>query len=85
MAREYNPSLDVRVLLSRIDPRTKDTGEMLTYLEGQGLNVLTARICERVAFRRSTGEGATVQEIGKDQQATAEMEAFFEEVTKFEY
>ena len=82
LAREYNPSLDVRVLLFRIDPRTKDTGEMLTYLEGQGLNVLTARVCERVAFRRSTGEGATVQEIGKDQLATAEMEAFFDEVTK---
>lgn len=82
LAREYNPSLDVRVLLARIDPRTKDAGEMLAYLEGQELNVLSARVCERVAFRRSTGEGATVQEIGRDQQAAAEMEALFEEVTK---
>jgi chromosome partitioning protein len=82
LAKEYNPSLDVRVLLSRIDPRTKDTGDMLAYLESQGLNVLTARVCERVAFRRSIGDGATVQEIGKDSQATAEMEAFFSEVTQ---
>jgi chromosome partitioning protein len=82
LAREYNPSLDVRVLLARIDPRTKDTGEMLVYLEEQGLKVLSSRVCERVAFRRSTGEGATVQEIGKDHQATAEMEVFFDEVTK---
>ena len=81
LAREYNPALDVRVLLARIDPRTKDTEDMLDYLKSQSLNVLAARVCERVAFRRSTGEGATVQEIGKDPQATAEMEAFFEEVT----
>jgi len=81
LAREYNPSLDVRVLLARIDTRTRDTGEMLAYLEGQGLKVLSARICERVAFRRSTGDGATVQEIGKDRQATDEMETFFNEVT----
>ena len=81
LAKEYNPALDVRVLLTRIDPRTKDAGEMLTFLKEQGLNVLNSRICERVAFRRVIGEGAIAQEIGKDPQATAEMEAFFREVT----
>ena len=54
---------------------------MLTFLKEQGLNVLNGRICERVAFRRVIGEGAIAQEIGKDPQATAEMEAFFTEVT----
>jgi chromosome partitioning protein len=80
LAREYNESLTVRVLLTRIDPRTKDTADMLEYLTTQGLTVLQTRIGERVAFRRAIGEGATVQELGKDQQAVAEIEAFFAEV-----
>ena len=80
LAKEYNTGLDVRVLLMRVDTRTKDTGEMLDYLKEQGLNVLTARICERVAFRRAIGEGAIAKEIGKDASATVEVEAFFTEV-----
>lgn len=78
LAKEYNTNLDVRVLLMRVDTRTKDTGEMLDYLKEQGLNVLSGRVCERVAFRRAIGEGAIAQEIGKDPSATAEMEAFFQ-------
>ncbi|MFN5350618.1 MAG: AAA family ATPase [Polaromonas sp.] len=81
-AKQFNEKLNVRVLLTRIDPRTKDTGEMLVYLEEKGLLVLKSRVCERVAVRRAVGEGATVQEVGKDGQAAAEMEAFFEEITR---
>lgn len=80
LARDYNPSLDVRVLLTRVDPRTKDAAEMLQFLADQKLAVLETKVCERVAFRRAIGEGATVQELGKDQAAVAEMEAFFREV-----
>lgn len=81
-AKQFNEKLNVRVLLTRIDPRTKDTGEMLVYLEEKGLLVLKSRVCERVAVRRAVGEGATVQEVGKDGLAVAEMEAFFEEITR---
>jgi chromosome partitioning protein len=81
LARDYNPSLDVVILLTRIDPRTKDTGEMLQFLAEQRLHVLQAKVCERVAFRRAVGEGAIVQEIGRDPAAIKEMEAFFKEVT----
>lgn len=80
LARDYNPELDVRVLLTRVDPRSKDTGEMLAFLAEQKLTVLPTKVCERVAFRRAIGEGATVQELGKDQAAIAEMAAFFREV-----
>lgn len=80
LSRDYNPELDVRVLLSRVDSRTKDADEMLKFLTEQKLTVLSTRICERVAFRRSIGEGVTVQELGKDQAAIREMEAFFSEV-----
>lgn len=81
LARDYNPDLDVRVLLNRVDPRTKDTAEMLEWLAEQKLAVLSARVCERVAFRRAIGEGATVQELGRDHAAVSEIEAFFAEVT----
>lgn len=82
LAKDFNADLSVRVLMMRIDPRTRDTGEMLAYLAENGLQVLDARICERVAFRRAIGEGATVVEIGKDAQAIAEMQALFDEVRK---
>ncbi|MCD2514597.1 ParA family protein [Comamonas endophytica] len=81
LARDYNPDLDVRVLLTRVDPRTKDAAEMLEFLTEQKLRVLTTKVCERVAFRRAIGEGASVKELGRDQAAIAEMEAFFREVT----
>ena len=80
LSRDYNPELDVRVLLSRVDPRTKDAAEMLGFLTEQRLTVLPTKICERVAFRRAIGDGLVVQELGKDQSAVAEIEAFFREV-----
>jgi chromosome partitioning protein len=82
LAKDFNEGLDVQVLLMRIDPRTKDTGEMLEYLRENKLQVLNSRICERVAYRRAIGEGATVAEIGKDPLAIAEMQALFDEVTQ---
>jgi chromosome partitioning protein len=82
LARDYNPDLEVRVLLTRIDPRTKDTADMLAYLIEEKLSVLSTKVCERVAYRRAIGEGAIVQELGKDHAAIAEMESFLNEVTK---
>jgi chromosome partitioning protein len=81
LAKDFNQGLDVRVLLMRVDTRTRDTGEMLDFLREHQLQVLNARICERVAFRRASGDGATVAEVGKDQAAIQEMQSFFEEVT----
>jgi chromosome partitioning protein len=80
LAHDYNPELDVRVLLTRIDPRTKDAIEMLEFLNEQKLTVLSTNVCERVAFRRAIGAGLIVQELSKDQAAISEMEAFFREV-----
>lgn len=81
LAKDYNPDLQVRVLLNRIDPRTRDTTDMLTFLTGQGLSLLQSTITERVAYRRAIGEGAMVSEYGKDKAATMEMNALLEEVT----
>lgn len=83
LARDFNPGLDVRVLLTRVDPRTrKDADSMLEYLHENNLAVLDARVCERVAFRRCIGEGLVVDEMGKDASAAAEINAFFSEVMK---
>ena len=82
LARDYNPELDVRVLLTRVDSRTKDAAEMLAFLAEQKLKVLPIKVCERVAFRRAIGEGSTVHELGKDTAAISEMDAFFREVQK---
>lgn len=81
LAKEYNPNLKVNVLLTRVDPRTKDTGDMLEFLKEQKLSVLKTRVCERVAYRRAIGDGAIVTEFGKDAQAIAEMDALLKEVT----
>lgn len=80
VSKNYNPDLRVKVLLTRIDPRTKDGKEMLEFLVKNKLDVFNTRVCERVVFRRATSEGCTVEEIGKDNQAVSEMAAFYREV-----
>jgi chromosome partitioning protein len=80
MAKDYNSDLQVRIFLTRIDSRTKDAAEMLAFLHEQKLPVLSCRACERVAYRRAIGEGAIVQELGKDPSASQEMETFLAEV-----
>lgn len=80
MAKDYNPHLQVKILLTRIDPRTKDVKDMLKFLRESKLDVLSSIICERVAFRRTTSEGSTVEENKKDTSAITEMAAFYKEV-----
>lgn len=83
LARDLNPGLEVRVLLTRLDPRTKkDITGMLDYLAESNLLVLPSQVTERVAFRRAIGDGATVEEAATDPRATAEIRAVFEELTK---
>lgn len=84
-ARDLRPELRVRALLTRIDPRTREVGEMYRFLREQGLEVLDARICERVAYRRATATGRTVDELvagARDGVAAFEMDAFFTEVMR---
>jgi chromosome partitioning protein len=85
LARDINPALRVRVLLARVDPRTRDAGEMLAFLAERHLAVFDARICERVAFRRAISNGRTVGEMTgavRDAHAVAEMDALFREITQ---
>lgn len=80
LANDFNPELKVRVLLNRIDGRTKDAEEMRAYLTEQKMAVFESQVGERVAFRRAIKEGVTVHELGRDVAAMSEMDAFFAEV-----
>ncbi len=83
LAKDINPSLKLKVLLTRIDTRTKDTAAMEAYLRENHLEVLNTKIYERVAYRRSIADGATVTEKPlKDEQANLEMRHFFAEVNQ---
>lgn len=81
IAKDYNPDLRVKVVLTRLDPRTKDAVKMLEFLHEMKMDVLQATVAERVAFRRAMGEGSSVDEMAKDPSAIAEMAAFYDEVT----
>ncbi|HGJ5862598.1 AAA family ATPase [Arsenophonus nasoniae] len=80
LACDYNPKLKTKVLLTRVDSRTKDNKDMLEFLSNQGLKVLENYVCERVSFRRAVGEGATVFEFGNDKRAIEEIEKVFKEI-----
>lgn len=83
IAKDFNPDLKIRVLLSRVSPQphVKDADRMYEWLMENELEVLKARICERVAYRRCIGEGAVVTEWKKDLHAITEMNEFLQEVT----
>lgn len=80
VACELNTSLQAKVLLTRIDPRTKDLQEMIQYLDEKGFKRYGTLIYERVAYRRATGEGATVAEMARDTLAVKEIENLVAEV-----
>lgn len=83
LAKDFNPALKIRVLLSRVSPQphVKDADRMYEWLLENQLEVLKSRICERVAYRRCIGEGAVVSEWKKDPHAIAEVNEFLQEVT----
>jgi chromosome partitioning protein len=71
-AKDDNSELQVRISLTRIGSRAKVAAERLAFRHEQKLPV---------AYRRATGQGAIVQEPGKDPSSSQEMEAFLAEVT----
>jgi chromosome partitioning protein len=79
-ARAFNRSLEVMVLLSRIDSRSQDE-ELRAFVEERGLPLFSTNIGERAVYRHSTGEGLTVNEYKpKIAAATFETRKFYEEV-----
>ncbi len=82
LSKDYNRSLDVKVLLNQIDTRTKDLEEMVEVVKEHSMVVLESYLCHRVAFQRVITTGSTVHENKKkDKLAIKEMESVFEEIT----
>lgn len=80
-AKGLKTDIEVKLLLSRLDTRTKDATDMLEYLGELGLPVFESKIHERVSYRRVIPLGLTVKEYKRDKVAIAEVDAFFEEAT----
>lgn len=80
LVRPFNEKLIALVLMTRVDKQTKDTVEMLSYLKENDIKVLKTMICERVEYRRATGNGSTVLETNKDKKAIIEIKQAYSEV-----
>ena len=80
MAYDYNPKLIVQLLMTRLNPRSKDNVELLAFLKENHLKILTTILFERVEYRRATREGMTVIESKRDMAASLELTNLKEEI-----
>lgn len=79
-ARSFNRRLDLRVVVFRLDPRSKDA-EIREFLADHGVQAFKQTIRERSAFRKATNDGLTVEEYKpRDAAATYEMGKLYEEI-----
>lgn len=65
LAKEYNATRDVRVLLTRVDPRTEGAGDMLDFIQEQNLTVLATRVGELMAYRRAIREARSSEDLAR--------------------
>ena len=79
LAKPLNPTLTVCALLNRV-ARTKETREVERFLTLAAMPMFTTHIHERVAYRRATALGKSVQELTIDQKATLEMNRLIKEI-----
>lgn len=82
-ARGFNPGLEAKVFISRGSTNTtnQDTQaakDLVT--EFPALSLARSVLRERVAFRRSAGDGMSVVELGGDEKAEFEVRQLFKEI-----
>ena len=70
------------MVLNRVPPRARLTGEIETALGGLDAPMATARLGNRVAFAESLGAGSTVLEDGRTSTAATEVRALAEELAR---
>ncbi|MCR9237183.1 MAG: ParA family protein [Alphaproteobacteria bacterium] len=78
-AKENVPAL---VVLNRVPPRAKLTGEVLEALQKYGPTVAKAMLGNRTAYASAMGQGSSVLEQGGNKLAIEEVQALFKEVQK---
>lgn len=83
-ATDFNRELDYKVLLNRIDTRTK-TEDLREFLASRGVPMFQQSIGERTVYRQSVGVGLTANEYKpKVAAATFETNRFYEEVMSWQ-
>lgn len=80
VAKEHNPDLIIKILMTRLDPRSKDNSNLLAFLIENNLSVFNTIIHERVSYRRSIAKGLVVQEYEHDLNAILEIENLMKEI-----
>lgn len=79
-ARDWNRNLEIRAVVSRLDPRSKDDG-LRDFLAEHGVKVFRQTIHERKVYPRATGDGLTVEEVRpRVAAATHEMRKLYDEI-----
>ena len=74
-AREKNPSLQARVVLSQVQMQTLMTREVLEMLPQFGIPLLSASLRQRTVYRECAALGGTVAELGsRARVATSEVD-----------
>jgi chromosome partitioning protein len=80
-ARTINESLEARLLLNQIQPRTTLAQESMEVLGEFGIPLFQTELRQRQAYRQSAAFGATVHEfLPKSKEAAQEMNALYQEV-----
>ena len=82
-ARSFNPDIRARAVLTRCPthPLVRETRESRSYLEAAGIELADVVIRDRIAFRRSFGEGRGVSEFRPlDGKSMLELRALWKEV-----
>jgi chromosome partitioning protein len=80
-ARSINESLEARLLLNQIQPRTTLAQESMEVLTEFGIPLFKTELRQRQAYRQSAAFGATVHELlPKSKEAAQEMNSLYKEV-----
>jgi len=77
--RQSAPAL---VVVNRVPPRSRVSGEMIEAILNLGADVAEARIGNRVAFAESMGVGSTVMEMAPSNRGAAEVYAAAREISQ---
>ncbi len=83
-AKAINPDLGVFVVLNfaSTNPSVREGDEAREFIESEfpSMTLVKTVLSERIAFRRSAGEGKSVIEYGQDPKASGEMRELYKEI-----
>lgn len=83
-ARVFNPDLDARILLNRIDPRSNDVRDLRDYLDRRPIPYFNRVVGNRRVYARAVSHGLTAEEyrprVGA---AIYEMTKLYEEINQW--